>query len=345
MLSNGWLVENGLVSVKIAANGIITSMTDLRANREVLAGPGNEFHLLRDYPNRWSAWDIEGSAMEDFEILGDGGQGRIVEQGDLRVVLEFIRTFGKSRVTQRIVLCAGSPRLDFDTTVDWQERDRVLKVSFPLAVHSDHAVCEIQFGNVRRPVHRNTSWDAARFEIPVQRWIDLSESDYGVAILNNGIFGCDVLGSRIRLTLLKGASAPDPVADLGTHRRTFSLYPHPGSTFQGEVVEAALSLNSPLMVIPGRPRGPLRQSWFSADQPGVTLEALKRTEDGRDLVMRWIEAGGRRTRVALETSLPGLEFGECDLLERPLQEGSDPRKLEMRPFDIRTFRTRNAELG
>jgi alpha-mannosidase len=338
-LPSGWLLENGWVAVEIALGGVVTSVKDLRANREILAGLGNELHLLRDYPNRWSAWDIEGSAMEDFEIVGAGGQGRIIEQGKLRVVLEFIRNFGKSSVTQRIVLCAGSSRLDFETTVDWQERDRVLKVSFPLAIHSDHAVCEIQFGSVRRPVHRNTSWDAARFEIPVQRWIDLSEADYGVAILNNGTFGCDVLGNRIRLTLLKGASAPDPVADMGIHRRTFSLYPHAGCTLEGKVVETALALNCPLLVSPGRPRGSTEQSWFSVDRPAVTLEALKRSEDGSDLVMRWIEAGGRQTRVSLKTSLPGLEFKECDLLERPLELGSEPGDFEMRPFDIRSFCT------
>lgn len=337
--ADGWTMENELVSVGIAHNGVIRSMIDLRTGRRVLDGPGNEFHLLRDYPNRWSAWDIESSAMEDFEIVGSDGKGQIVESANLRGAIEVRRSFGNSSVIQRIVLRAGSARLDFETTIDWQERDRVLKVSFPLAVRSEHVVCEIQSGHVRRPVHRNTSWDEARFEIPVQRWIDLSESDYGVALLNDGIFGCDVRDSRIRLTLLKGASAPDPVADLGIHRRVFSVYPHLEATVTGGVIEAALALNCQLLVVPGSSRGARSASWIPANLPGVTLDALKRAEDGNGIVMRWLEAGGRRASIDLWTNLPGTDFAECDLRERPVAGGTASGEVEMRPFDIRTFRS------
>ncbi|MEO5916343.1 MAG: glycoside hydrolase family 38 C-terminal domain-containing protein [Luteolibacter sp.] len=331
--SDGWRVENGLVAMEIAANGVISSVVDLRVGRETLSGPSNEFHLLRDYPNRWSAWDIEASAMEDFEIVGNDAQGRLLESGPLRVVLEFVRAFGKSLITQRVVLTAGSARIDFDTTVDWQERDHVLKVSFPLAIQTDFATCEIQSGHVRRPVHRNTGWDAARFEISIQRWIDLAETDYGVALLNNGTFGCDVLGNRIRLTLLKSASAPDPTADIGVHRRTFSLFPHSGNTLQGGVVEAALALNVPLLVGKGNLKGPGSHSWLSVDQPGITLEAFKRSEDGRDLILRLLEAGGRRTPMEVSSDLGDLTLEETDLLERPVTGTG-----EFRAFDIRTFR-------
>ncbi|MES2657409.1 MAG: glycoside hydrolase family 38 C-terminal domain-containing protein [Verrucomicrobiota bacterium] len=332
--ANGWLLKNGLLAVTIAANGVISSMMDLRIGRETLSGPANEFHLLRDHPNRWNAWDIEASAMEDYEIVGNNGKGRLLESGPLRAVLEFVRAFGKSTITQRVILTAGSPRLDFDTTVDWQERDRVLKVSFPLAIQTDFATCEIQSGHVRRPVHRNTGWDAARFEISIQRWIDLAETDYGVALLNNGTFGCDVLGNRVRLTLLKSASAPDPTADIGVHRRTFSLFPHSGNTLQGGVVEAALALNVPLLVTPGIMKGPDRHSWLSVDQPGITLEAFKRSEDGRDVILRWLEAGGRRVSVNVNAGIAGLSLEEVDLLERAIPESG-----EFRAFDIRTFRT------
>ncbi|WP_193213700.1 alpha-mannosidase, partial [Luteolibacter marinus] len=308
--NDGWRLENGLVAVEIGGNGVVTSCRELALDREMLAGPANEFHLLRDYPNRWSAWDIEASAMEDQEIVGSTGTGTLEESGPLRAVLRFERNFGQSRITQKVVLRAGSARLDFDTEIDWQERDRVLKVSFPLAVQTDHSVCEIQSGHVRRPNHRNTSWDAARFEIPVQRWIDLCEADAGVALLNDGIFGCDVLESRVRLTLLKSASAPDPTADRGVHRRTFSLFPHAGATLAGGVIQEALALNFPLLLRPGSSVAGATTSWLSADRPAVTLECLKKSEDGKGLVMRWLEAGGRSTRAKLETGFGPLEFVE-----------------------------------
>lgn len=337
--ADGWVLANGLVELSVSSNGIIHSCRDLRSGRETLAGPANEFHLLRDYPNRWSAWDIEASAMEDFEIVATDGRGTVEECGPLRVALAFDRPFGSSRIRQRLILRAGSPRVDFDTEVDWRECDRVLKVSFPLAIHTDHSVAEIQCGHVRRPTHRNTSWDAARFEVSIHRWIDLCEADFGVALLNNGIFGCDVLANRVRLTLLKSASAPDPVADIGIHRRTFSLFPHAGTTLEGRVVEEALSLNSPLIVRNGAPEGPAVNSWLSADPLSITLEAFKRSEDGKHLVMRWLEAGGRRAETSIHSSLPGLTFGETDLLENAVDSNPASTVQKHRPFDIRTYRS------
>ena len=337
--SEGWTVENGIISVSVAKSGLVTSLVDLTEDRETLSGPANEFHLLRDYPNRWSAWDIEASAMDDFEVVGGDGIGELLESTPLRVVLRFRRTFGNSKVVQDVILRAGSLRLDFDTEVDWQERDRVLKVSFPLAVQTDHATCEIQYGHVRRPIHRNTSWDAARFEIPIQRWIDLSETDFGVALLNNGTFGCDVIGDRVRLTLLKSASAPDPTADIGVHRRTFSLYPHAFDVLNGGVIDEAQALNSPLLLSSGCMADSDEGSWLSTSQPGLSLEALKRAEDGKGLVMRWVEIGGTRSQAQIHHDLPGIRFIEADLLETPLEAGSSPDHIDLGAFEIRTFRS------
>ncbi len=321
-------------------------MLDLTLNRETLSGPGNELHLLRDYPNRWNAWDIEASAMEDFEIVGSDAAVSVLENGPLRAVLGIVRTFGQSTVTQRLVLRAGSCRVDFETTVDWQERHRVLKVAFPLNVRTDHVVCEIQSGHVRRPVHRNTGWDAARFEIPVQQWIDLMESGYGVAVLNNGSFGCDVLGSRVRVTLLKAGSAPDPDADRGTHHRTISLFPHAGTTQSGGVAEEAMALNVPLLTVLGKPAGPEAHSWISCTHPGIRVDAFKRAEDGCGVVLRLNESHGGAITAAVHTGFPGLEFNETSLLEQPLDKnpaGSAPlaEGLAFRAFDLRTFRSNN----
>ncbi|RYD31761.1 MAG: alpha-mannosidase, partial [Verrucomicrobiaceae bacterium] len=344
--AGAWILANALLRLELAADGTLTSVRDLGAGgREVLSGPGNELHLLRDYPNRWNAWDIEASAMEDFEVVGRGAEIRVLESGPLLAALEIVRSFGASRVTQRLVLRAGSRRVDFETTVDWRERHRVLKVSFPLAVRTDHAVCEIQNGHVSRAVHRNTSWDAARFEIPVQQWISLNESGYGVALLNNGIFGCDVEHSRVRLTLLKAGSAPDPDADRGVHSRLFSLFPHPGTPQSGGVAAEAMALNVPLLAVPGAISGPTAQSWLSFDHPGVRVDAFKRAEDGQGVVLRIHEDDGGSVTVRLGTTLPGLRFQETDLLETPLPQAGAvlPGAVTLRAFDLRTFRSRPPE--
>ncbi|MES2706588.1 MAG: glycoside hydrolase family 38 C-terminal domain-containing protein [Verrucomicrobiota bacterium] len=340
---DGWVLTNAQLRVRVTAAGTLSSVRDLEADREILSGPGNELHLLRDYPNRWNAWDIEASAMDDFEIVGLEAAIRTVENGPLLAALEIVRVFGQSKMTQRLVLRAGSRRVDFETTVDWQERHRVLKVSFPLNVRTDHAVCEIQSGHVRRATHRNTSWDAARFEIPVQQWIDLTESGYGIAMLNNGIFGCDVENGRVRLTLLKAGCAPDPEADRGIHQRTFSLFPHPGTTQTGGVAAEAMALNVPLLAVPGVLAGPESQSWLRFDHPGVRLDAFKRAEDGHGVVMRINENDGGAVTASLTSTLPGLSFTETDLLENPVPDspeaGGFPGQVALRAFDLRTFRS------
>ncbi|MDB6133823.1 MAG: alpha-mannosidase [Verrucomicrobiales bacterium] len=342
----GWILANDLLRVELATDGTLTSVRDLEAGgREVLSGPGNELHLLRDYPNRWNAWDIEASAMEDFEVVGRGAEIRVLESGPLLAALEIVRSFGASKVTQRLVLRAGGRRVDFETTVDWRERHRVLKVSFPLQVRTDHAICEIQNGHVSRAVHRNTSWDAARFEIPVQQWISLNESGYGVALLNNGIFGCDVEHSRVRLTLLKAGSAPDPDADRGVHSRIFSLFPHAGTPQSGGVAAEAMALNVPLLAVPGAVSGPAARSWLSFDHPSVRVDAFKRAEDGQGVVMRIHEDDGGSVTARLSTTLPGLQFQETDLLETPLPKAGSvlPGAVILRAFDLRTFRSRPPE--
>jgi alpha-mannosidase len=331
----GWTLENGIVSLALDAGGRLVSVRSVPSGRECLSAPANEFHLLRDYPNHWSAWDIEASAMEDFEILAGAVRVSVIEDGPLRAVLGLERSFGSSRIRQRLVVRAGTARIDFETEIDWRERDRVLKVAFPLALRTDHSIAEIQFGHLRRPTHRNTSWDAARFEVPVHRWIDLHEPDFGVALLNDGIFGADVLDSRVRLTLLKSASAPDPAADLGVHRRVFSLFPHAGGPLEGRVIEEAAALNAPLLVRQGCPAA-ASESWFSCDRAGITLEALKRSEDGRAIVARWLEAGGRSCPGVFSTTLPLGNPAECDLHERPTGPASEC--LDFRPFDLRTIR-------
>lgn len=335
-------ISNGLVECVIAADGGVDSVVDLESSREVLDGRGNEFHLLRDYPNHWNAWDIDQPAMDDYEVLGGVDRIDLLERGPLQAVVELERRFGASRMCQRIVLRAGSRRIDFETVLDWRERHRVLKAAFPVAIRSEHVTCEIQFGHVRRPVHRNTSWDAARFEVCAQRWIDLSEGDFGVALMNDGRFGHDIQGNMMRLTLAKGAHAPDPDADLGEHRFTYSLYPHPDAGPRGGVVEAALELNVPLHVRPagGGGSAPTSHSWLTVDRPGIMVEAFKVAEDGEGLIVRCCEALGSRGRAMVHLGLKTGPLEEADLLERPVatNAGSMDDPIAFQPFEIRTFR-------
>ena len=214
----------------------------------MLAGGGvaNQFQAFEDRPKDFDAWDIDIYYDDKTYYAEPAASIQLVEAGPLRWTVEVKRKILNSEVTQRISLRHNSPRLDFDTTINWCERHIMLKVAFPVEVFSPVATYEIQWGNVQRPTHRNTSWDWARFETCAHKWVDLSEGDYGVSLLNDCKYGHDIHDNVIRLTLLRSPTMPDPMADFGEHHFTFSLYPHRGG-WDERVQAEAYALNDPIV--------------------------------------------------------------------------------------------------
>ena len=269
----------------------------------------------------------------------------MVERGPLRAALEITRRCGQSTIRQRIVLWRHSRRVDFVTTVDWYERQMLLRALFPLDLNASRATCEIQFGAVERPTHRNTSWDLARFEVCAQRWVDLSEGNYGVALLNDGKYGHSLRDNVLGLSLLKGAVFPDREADLGRHQFIYSLLPHIGDWRAGDVVRRAYELNAPLLAAPlaARPHLDSLRSFMSVTGEHAIVETVKVADDGDGLIVRLYEAYNQRGRIALHFGRPLASAEETDLLERPiapLAVDGDTVEMALRPFEVKTLRVR-----
>jgi alpha-mannosidase len=340
-------LENELVRVELDDRGQLVSFTDKQQGREVLAGPGNVFQLFDDRPLNWDAWDIDPYYEEVVRDLDAPATITVVENGPLRAALKVERALTpQATLVQYIRLEANSRRVDFDTTIDWSEAHALLKVAFPVDVLSPRATFEIQYGHVERPTHRNTSWDMARFEVPAHKWADLSEGDYGVALLNNGKYGYDVHDNVLRLTLLRAPKAPDPDADMGTHRFTYSLLPHRGDVTNSGVPLAGYDLNVPLRTraLPVR-EGVLAQthSFFRVDKHNLVIESVKRAEDGDGIIIRLYEAFRQRGTARLILNGLCSRCTRTDLLERdqdeiPVQGGAI--ELPFRPFEIITLRLR-----
>ena len=231
------VMENALLRAEFDQAGDLARLYDKRASREVLAEGqrANQWQIFEDRPLDWEAWDID-IFYDEKMWLADPARGiEVIESGPLRACLEIKRRAFNSHIVQRVYLYADSARLDFDTTINWRERRLLLKVAFPVDILSPRATYEIQWGNVERPTHSNTSWDWAQFESCAHKWADLSEGDYGISLLNDCKYGYDISGNVMRLTVLKGAMFPDPEADLGEHRFTYSLLPHSGDWRNGTV--------------------------------------------------------------------------------------------------------------
>jgi alpha-mannosidase len=294
------------------------------------------FQLHEDHPKAFDAWDVDRSYLDQVEDLASVDSIEVVEQDRLRAGVRFVRRFGASAITQRMRLSAGSRRVEFHTEVDWHEHHRFLKVAFPVAIRAARATYEIQHGHLERPTIANTSWDEARFEVCGHRWADLSETGYGVALLNDCKYGYDIRGHVMRLSLLRAPGYPDPEADRGRHRFAYALLPHPGP-FQEQVIAEAEAFNLPLSIVPGSGQGRV----LTIDRPGVSVEAVKWADRSEGIVVRLCEVWGRRGPVRLTWPAPFTSVMRTDLLERDVEvlrhEGAGV-VVSLRPFELVTLR-------
>jgi alpha-mannosidase len=343
--------------VTIDERGLIPSIIDTATGREVVP-PGTRANLLqlfRDTPRQWDAWDVDVEYRLSGEDLTDLESVEVVAESSQAVAVRVVRRFGASTVTQTLTLAAGSAALDIETHVDWHERQRMLKLAFPVDVHTSSARSEIQFGHLERPTHTNTSWDLARFETSAHRWVHVGEPGFGVGIANDSTYGHDITRhardaggtySLVRQTLLRAPLFPDPEADQGEHLLRSSIVV--GDV--GAAIEAGYRLNLPLRPAPGVAGEPL----VSVSDPAVVVETVKLAEDGSgDVVVRLYESRGARASATLAAAFDFTAVTPTDLLERrvadPLAtgareavDGADRNAgtvpLSLRPFELVTLR-------
>lgn len=340
-----FVLDNGLLRVTIDQDGLISSLLDLRADREVIpAGTrANLLQIFRDTPTRFDAWDVDKEYRRVGRDLTEAETVELVEQ-DGCVSVRVTRRFGKSSVEQTLTVLPGIAGVQIRSDVDWHERKKLLKLAFPIDVHTDRAASEIQFGHIHRATHTNTSWDMARFETCAHRWVHVSDASFGVGIANDSTYGHDITRSRtdegksfsmIRESLLRAPVYPDPEADQGRHVLSTSLV-------VGGIpaaVEEGYRLNLPLRKTAGGPVTPL----VSSDNPAVVIETVKLAEDqSGDVVVRLYESFGGRASASIRPSFEHSGIVQTDLLERPVlgvrAAANESARLVLEPFQLVTLR-------
>lgn len=340
------LLENQFYKITLDGRGVISSIIEKGTDREVIpqGQSANLIQLFEDKPLDWDAWDVDFFYEDKFENITGVDKIEIVEQGPVSGAIEMTRSFGNSRIKQKMVIYADIPRIDFQTWVDWHETRKFLKVAFPVDVNTTKARYEIQFGNVERPTHTNTSWDLARFEVCAHKWADLSEADFGMSLLNDCKYGHHTKGNVMRLSLLRAPKEPDPEADMGEHVMTYSILPHSGSYIDAQTVRHAYALNVPLRCVvekahPGEI--PQEKSFVAVDSENVVLEAVKKAEKGEGTILRFYECHGVRDSVSVKVDLPFKKVQEVDLMEDRISDVASKNgefSFDIKPFEIKTFR-------
>lgn len=343
-------LENALIRVAFDEHGEITSVFDKTRNRETLA-PGakaNRLIAYEDKPMEWDAWDIDRYFEEQSWPLADGkAEISVVETGPHRAAIRVVRSYQKSRIVQVISLTTGERQVEFDTFIDWQERAQVIKAQFGFDLNISEIRSEIAFGHVTRPTHRNTTWDRARFEASMHRWVDISEADFGIALLNDSKYAYDCHEQSVRLTLVRGSTFPDPDADLGEHRIRYAMFVHEGVADLAEVHCAAERFNNPVAVIGSRSVATTEASEFarfslaSVDAANVTIETVKKAEQSDAIVLRIFEHANIRADATIKFGLPVKSARIVNLMEegeaQPLEVKDNCVVLKLRPFEIATL--------
>ncbi|MFI8003371.1 alpha-mannosidase [Streptomyces sp. NPDC086010] len=339
------VLDNGLVRITVDTRGLITSAYDLEAGREALApgSAGNLLQLHQDFPNQWDAWDVDSFYRNTVQDLTEADA--VTSHGH---AVEVVRTVNRSRIRQLLTLQEGVRRVDIETTVDWREREKILKAAFPLDLRAAVSTSEIPFGHVQRPTHSNTSWDAARFEICAHRFLHVEERGWGAALVNDSTYGHDVTHdvrpdggttTTARLSLLRAPLFPDPETDQGEHRLRYGLVI--GADVADAVREGYRFNLSERAVAGSASVAPL----VEVDHGAVVIEAVKLADDGSgDVVVRLYESLGGRAAAVLRAGFPLAAATATDLLERPSADGpalsvtADGVPLALRPFQIVTVR-------
>lgn len=342
------VLSNGIITIRFETDGSISSLYDHGAKRELV--PSDDFlNRLVLFDDWWAgdssdAWDISPSYRERPVTIAHLEEATWSLDGPVATRRHVYR-IGESRIEQDIVLTEGSRRIDFVTRIHWEERGKMLRTLLPVDLHTDYARCEIQFGHVIRPVHQNTTQDMARFEVSAQKWVDLSQADYGIALLNNGKYGHSLHKGRLELNLLRSPNYPDPDADSGHHEFTYSLFPHRGDPVNGRVVQAAYELNQPVRLLDSNTTPPLAdlqgESFLRINTSQVILEGIKLAEDGDSVIVRLYEIAGGHCNATLKSAYKLKSAQLTNILEEESGEASysdDTVELTFRPFEIKTVR-------
>jgi len=350
-------LENDALRVKIdPLTGCMTSLFDKHSGTDSLApaetdtgGPkdricGNLLQAFVDKPQRWDAWNIDADFEKQHWDLDKADDVKLIESGPLRAVIRVKNHFQNSTFVRDIILYDGVAHVDVKMHADWHEKHILLKVAFPLSAHSDKAVFEIPFGSVERPTTRNTPAEQAQFEVPAQRWADISDSKHGFSLLNDCKYGYDAKGNVLRLSLLRSPEWPDPHADEGEHDFTYSLYPHAGKWKQAFTILRGYELNYRLLSLPTeRHEGTLPPvySFLRTEFDRVIVSAIKKAEDDDALIVRFYEWAGKEGDVSLALNADVKSATETDLMERQVGsltiDGSIV-KVPTKPYEIKTVR-------
>jgi len=324
MLSvTSYFLENDWLRVEIdSETGYFKRIYDKRNHRDVLKGPGAIPIVIKDLSDTWS--------HDVFEFKDEVGRFskatvKVLEEGLVRGKVRIESTFHNSTLIQEVILYRDLDIIEVKVFLDWHEKQRMLKFSFPVNIDNPKATYQIPYGFIHRPCNGE--------EEPGLSWVDVSDDGYGLCLVNDAKYSYDVESSDLRLTVLRSPvyahhtpkildSGEDyQYVDQGEQTFTYILIPHKGTWQKALPAKWAENLNNPPVVLVEHcHKGGLskEQSFIKVDKENVMVTVLKKAEDTEDMVLRLYETRGESTET------------DIALFERRW-------KVRLNPCEIKTF--------
>ncbi len=311
-------------------DGSIKSFKCSESGKEMVQGGFNRLTVYYDKKTFFNAWDIEPGYIHKKR-----GAFRLVESKTFmdgaRVVRRNIMKYGKSSLTQDVILTLGCPYAEFDTTVDWHQKHHMLRADFVPAVYAEKVKCDMQFGFIERGTGTADRLSYAQYEIPAHKWVALEQGGDGFALLNDCKYGHRVKDGLVSLNLLRSTVFPDHNADRGEQKFRYAVYPYEGNG--SELIKHGYHFNNDLIPFPAEVK-----SMFQTDNTDIVIETVKKAEEEDGIIVRLYECRGKAARASLKTTLQGYKAHAVNMIEDPMPNGIiDPGHLTFTPFEVKTI--------
>ncbi len=338
-------LENKNLRAEFDENGKLTALISKRLGRNILSGKGNLLSVSHDKPIHESAWNLENDYKMKMWYLDTADSVELVEQTPVKAVIRAVYSFNKSKIMQDITLTADAETLIYDTTVDWHEREKVLKAEFPLDIRSRVATCEIAHGALERPTYANNSYEKAMFEVCAHKWADLSQGDMGVSVINDCKYGYDIDGNVMRITLMRAPILPDATADKGISTFRYGVYAHENRWDDADTVKEAFKENIPLTAVyVADGKGERTEySYITLSDDKVMIDAVKPAQDGDGIIIRVYETSAHSGDVTMTLPCDNIKVVECNMMEvgeEEIMAEGNSFSFSIKPFEVKTFRVK-----
>ncbi|MGL4736490.1 MAG: alpha-mannosidase, partial [Cellulosilyticaceae bacterium] len=340
-VQEGDTLETPFATITFNEKGAMESFIDKRTHRE-LRGEGYALNTLlfgEDVPVYWDNWDVDADMQLKLKDCATLIQREVIAQGavEYRIRSKYQLT-DNSFVKQDMIFYADSPLVKFETEMDWQEAHRFMKAAFDTTLFTDIVRQEVQFGHLKRSTTKNTSIEQAQFETVNHKYTDLSEANYGVAILNDSKYGISVFEGQLRLSLHKGGIHPDHKGDKGRHYCEYGFLPHVGGFNVETTIKPAYAFNYKPVIVPTRCEMP---SLITSSAPSIIIETIKACEDKeKAFIVRVYESEGGYTNTQIQLGFMPKVVAETNMLEetQKVMESAQIFNVTLKPFEIKTFK-------